>query len=65
MTRRKRSLSLVILCAFLPVYIVVAVTVIGWSDRLPFFLELLVYAVAGIAWIFPCRRIFRGIGRDI
>ena len=62
--RRKRGLSLLILCALMPAYIALAVTIIGWSERLPFILELIVYAALGILWVFPFRSVFRGIGRD-
>ncbi len=60
--RQRRALSLVILCVGLPVYIVIAVTLVGLLDRPPVLVELGIYALAGIAWAVPLRTIFRGIG---
>jgi membrane protein implicated in regulation of membrane protease activity len=61
--RARRRLSLLILLVGLPVYIVVAVTVIGLLDRPPFWLELVVYVVLGVVWALPFRAVFRGIGQ--
>ncbi|WP_312527824.1 DUF2842 domain-containing protein [Paracoccus sp. (in: a-proteobacteria)] len=66
--KSRKRWSLVILLIGLPLYIVVAVTLMNWLDRsfgrLPILIEVLVYVVLGIAWAFPCRRIFTGIGKD-
>lgn len=59
----RRRWSLVILLVGLPVYAVLAVTVINWLERPPVWIELLVYVVLGIAWILPFRFVFRGIGK--
>lgn len=61
--RTRRALSLVILLIGLPVYIVVAVSVISLLDRPPFWLELLVYVGLGFLWAIPFRHVFRGIGQ--
>ncbi len=61
--RARRRLSLLILLVGLPVYIVVAVSVIGFLDRPPFWLELAVYVGLGVVWALPFRAVFRGIGQ--
>ncbi len=61
--KTRRRLSLLILLVGLPLYIVVAVTVVGLFDRPPIWLELLVYVGLGILWALPFRAIFRGIGQ--
>lgn len=65
--KTRKRWSLVILLIGLPLYIVVAVTLVNWMDRswgrLPILLEVLVYVALGIVWALPFRRIFRGIGK--
>lgn len=46
-----------------PLYIVAAVTVLGWFDRPPLWLELIIYVALGIVWAFPLRAVFKGIGQ--
>lgn len=60
----RRRWSLVILLVGLPVYIILAVTVVDWFDRPPFWLEVLVYVVLGILWALPFKAVFTGIGRE-
>ncbi len=62
--RSRRRWSLAILLVGLPLYVVVAVTVIGWFDRLGFFAELAVYLCLGVLWVVPFRSVFRGIGKS-
>ncbi len=59
----RRRLSLLILLVGLPVYIVAAVTVVGWLDRPSFGVELAVYLGLGLVWILPFRAVFRGVGQ--
>ena len=51
----------------LPVYIVVAVTLMNWLDarfgRQPILVEVLVYLALGVLWALPFKRVFRGVGR--
>lgn len=61
--KTRRGLSLAILLIGLPVYIVVAVSVINLMDRPPFWAELAVYVVLGVLWAIPFRHVFRGIGQ--
>ena len=62
--RTRRRLALMILIVWLPVYVVLAVTVINMFDRPSVFVEFLTYVGVGIAWALPFRSIFRGVGRD-
>lgn len=61
--KARRRWSLVILLLGLPLYIVVAVTVMTWLDRPPLWLELLVYIVLGVLWAIPFRFVFKGVGK--
>lgn len=65
--KARKRWSLLILVIGLPLYIVVAVTLVNWMDRtwgrLPILIELAVYVALGILWALPFRRIFSGIGR--
>ena len=60
--KTRRRLSLLILLVGLPLYIVVAVTVINWFDQPPFLVELVVYVVLGIVWALPFKAVFKGVG---
>lgn len=59
----RRRLSLLILLVGLPVYIVLAITIVDWFDRPPFWLEVLVYVVLGILWALPFKAVFTGVGQ--
>lgn len=61
--RARRRLALVVLLVGLPVYVVVAVTVVGWFDRPPVWLEFVVYVGLGFLWMLPLRRVFLGVGQ--
>jgi len=62
--KARRRWSLVILLVGLPVYIVVAVSVVNMLDRPPFLVELLIYVVLGFVWMLPFRFVFTGVGRE-
>ncbi|MEL6424019.1 MAG: DUF2842 domain-containing protein [Pseudomonadota bacterium] len=61
--KTRRRLSLLILLLGVPLYIIVAVNVVALFDRPPIWLELVIYVVLGIAWAFPVRAIFTGVGQ--
>ncbi|MDP4032786.1 MAG: DUF2842 domain-containing protein [Pseudorhodobacter sp.] len=61
--RTRKRLSLLILLVGMPLYVVVAVTVVNAMGRPPFWLELLVYIGLGFLWIVPFRAVFRGVGQ--
>lgn len=62
--KARRRWSLVILLIGLPIYIVVAVTIMNALPRLPILLEFLVYILLGVVWILPFKSVFRGIGKE-
>jgi hypothetical protein len=59
----RRRLSLVLLVVGLPVYIVLAITVVGWFDRPPIWAEVAIYLALGLAWALPFKAVFKGIGQ--
>ena len=61
--KARRRWALVVLLIGLPLYLVVAVTIVGLFDRPPFLVELLVYLVLGVAWALPLRFVFKGVGQ--
>ena len=61
--KTRRRLSLLILVVGLPLYIVVAVTVVGLIDRPSIWLELLIYIGLGIIWALPFKAVFKGVGQ--
>ena len=61
--KARRRWSLVILLIGLPLYAIVAVTVMNWLGRPPIWVELLVYIVLGIVWALPFRFVFKGVGK--
>lgn len=61
--KARRRWSLIILLIGLPLYIVVAVTLVNLLPRPNILLELLIYAGLGILWAIPFKFIFKGIGQ--
>jgi hypothetical protein len=62
--KTRRRLSLLILLVGLPLYIIVAVNVVGLFDRPPIWLELVVYIGLGILWALPFKAVFKGVGQE-
>lgn len=61
--KARRRWSLVILLIGLPLYIVVAVTLVDMLDRPPVWLELVIYVGLGFLWMLPFRFVFTGVGQ--
>ena len=61
--KARRRWALVILLIGLPLYILIAVSVVGIFERPSFVMELLIYVGLGIVWAIPFRFIFKGIGQ--
>lgn len=61
--KARRRWSLVILLVGLPLYIVAAVTLVGWLERPSIPVELLIYVALGVVWALPFRLVFRGVGQ--
>ncbi|QQA41853.1 DUF2842 domain-containing protein [Pelagovum pacificum] len=62
--KQKRRRALLILLVGLPVYIVVTVTILNLLGRPPIWVEFLVYAVLGILWALPFKKVFEGVGQE-
>ncbi|EKE44397.1 hypothetical protein OCGS_1235 [Oceaniovalibus guishaninsula JLT2003] len=64
MSRKARGRwALAILLVGLPIYIVVASSIVTWLGRPPILVELAIYMVLGVLWALPFRRIFLGVGQ--
>lgn len=65
--RVRKRWSLLLLLVGLPLYIVVAISLVNWAEArfgaLPFLAELAVYVALGVLWVLPFKRVFTGIGR--
>jgi hypothetical protein len=61
--KTRRRLALLILVVGLPVYIVVAVTLVDMIDRPSVLVELAIYVGLGFLWMIPLKPIFKGVGQ--
>ena len=61
--KSRRRWSLFLLLVWLPVYVVIAISVLALMGDLNKYLAILVYAVLGVAWAFPFKFVFQGIGK--
>ena len=61
--KTRKRLALLILVVGLPLYIVVASSVVTFFDRPPILVELAIYIVLGILWALPFRWVFSGVGQ--
>ncbi|MCG3267216.1 DUF2842 domain-containing protein [Yoonia sp. I 8.24] len=62
--KARKRLALFILVVGLPAYIVLAVTMMGIAPGFSKPIELLIYVMLGVAWIFPVKWVFKGIGQS-
>lgn len=61
--KTRKRLSLLILLVGMPVYVVLAVTLMNKLPRLPLWAEVPVYVTLGVAWVLPFKAVFKGIGQ--
>lgn len=61
--KARKRLSLLILLIGMPVYVVLAVTIMNKLPRLPLWAEVPVYLLLGVAWILPFKAVFKGVGQ--
>lgn len=59
----RRALGSLGILVFLLMYIVVAFIVGVSLSAAPWWVQMLYYAVAGIAWVFPLRPLFQWMGK--
>ncbi|KAF0676148.1 DUF2842 domain-containing protein [Profundibacterium mesophilum] len=62
--KARRRWSLVILLVGLPIYILLASSIMTWLGRPGILIELLVYVALGVIWALPFKAVFRGVGRE-
>ena len=65
--KARKRLALFVLVIGLPIYIILAVTVMSYmmtqEVRFPLAVEFFVYVLLGIGWAFPLKWVFKGIGQ--
>ena len=61
--KKRRFLALIVLLIGLPLYIVLAVTILNWIGRTSVYFELIIYIVLGVLWALPLKFIFVGVGQ--
>ena len=61
--KTRRRLALAVLVIGLPLYIIFALVLVVSLGDMPPLLQVLLYVVLGIAWVFPLKPIFRGVGQ--
>jgi hypothetical protein len=61
--KARRFWSVVILVVGLPIYIIVAISIVSLLGRPGILIEILVYLVLGVAWALPFKSVFKGIGQ--
>ena len=57
----KKIIAYVVLFIFLPLYIVLVVSIIDYVGRFNIWLEFGTYVLLGIIWIFPFKFAFKGL----
>jgi len=61
--KTRKRLAIAVLVIGLPLYIVLATTLVGLIERPPILVELAIYIGLGFLWILPLKRLFLGIAR--
>ncbi len=61
--KARKRWSLVILLVGLPLYIVLAITLVDLIDRPSLLVELAIYIGLGFLWMLPFRFVFVGVGQ--
>ncbi len=61
--KARKRWALAALLVGMPIYIVIVLNLLASIERLPFWAEVPTYIFLGIAWIFPLKRVFLGVGQ--
>ncbi len=61
--RTRKWLALALLLVWMPLFVVVATTIVSEIERPHILLELAIYVGLGIVWALPFRRVFLGVGK--
>ena len=59
--KHRKKIAYLILFIFLPIYIIVAVSIMNYVGQLNIWIELIIYVLLGILWIFPFKFVFKGL----
>ena len=62
--KARKRWSMIVLLVGLPLYIILAVGIVGLFDRPPILLELAIYIGLGFLWALPLRKLFLGVARE-
>lgn len=61
--KKRRWLSVLVLLVGMPLYVVIVITILNRIPHPPFPLDVLLYIVLGVAWVFPLKSVFKGVGQ--
>lgn len=61
--KSRRWLSVLVLVVGLPIYIVASAMLVSLLDRPNILIELGIYIILGVLWIFPFKGLFKGVGQ--
>ena len=61
--KARRFWSVIILVVGLPLYIIVAISIVALLGRPHLLIEIAIYLVLGVAWALPFKSVFKGIGQ--
>ena len=61
--KARRRWSLIILLIGLPLYIILAVSLVALFDRPSIVIELMIYVGLGVLWAIPLKFVFKGVGQ--
>ena len=61
--KARRRWSLVLLLVWLPAYCVIAMTIMVYLPRFPILIEFIIYVILGLAWAYPFKSVFKGVGQ--
>ncbi len=61
--KQRRRWSLIILLVGLPIYIIVATTLVSLLPRPNVLIEMVIYLVLGLLWAVPFKSVFKGVGK--
>ncbi|MFL2802342.1 MAG: DUF2842 domain-containing protein [Paracoccaceae bacterium] len=57
----RKKIAYLVLFVFLPLYIILAVTIINYVGRMNIWIEFITYVLLGIIWIYPFKFVFKGL----
>jgi membrane protein implicated in regulation of membrane protease activity len=61
--KTRKRLTILIILVGVPLYLMLAVTVVALLPPLPIAVEFLMYVLLGVVWVFPLKSIVRGVSQ--